>query len=114
MLYKIGSMGYFGGVAKVSKGPWFREHFVEDDGLDWFYTFVDGEGKKCYLLSNNMSVKDRDHMGYLYKTMGRNNGLSWFFGLYLSFETVNNVSRLARMAKGWRYLNVLLIGYVYK
>jgi len=62
MLYKISSMGYFGGVAKVSKGPWFRDYFVEDDGLDWFYTFLDNEGKKCYLLTNNMAVADREHM----------------------------------------------------
>lgn len=114
MLYKISSMGYFGGVAKVSKGPWFRDFYVEDDGLDWFYTFIDGEGKKCYLLSNNMAVADREHLGYLYKTMWRNNWMSWGLGLYLSFETVNNVGRLAKMAKGWKYLNLFLIAYLYK
>ena len=67
MLYKISSMGYFGGVAKVSKGPWFRDFFVEDDGLDWFYSFIDSEGKKCFLLSNNMAVADK--LCYVYILM---------------------------------------------
>ena len=39
MFYKINALGYFGGHYHVSRGPWFREFFVEDDGLDWFYTF---------------------------------------------------------------------------
>lgn len=56
MLYKISSMGYFGGVAKVGRGPWYKEHMVEDDGLEWFYTFADADGKECYLLSNNMAI----------------------------------------------------------
>jgi len=67
-LYKISAMGYFGGVAKVSRGPWFRDYFVEDDGLDWFYTFLDNDNYKCYLLSNNMSYQDRENMGRIYQT----------------------------------------------
>lgn len=56
MFYKFNSVGYFGGVAKVSKGPWFRSFLVEDDGLDWFYQFKDSDGKMCYLLSNNVAL----------------------------------------------------------
>lgn len=48
-------MGYFGGHQKNSRGPWFNEFYVEDDGLDWFYKFNDSDGKTCYLLSNNLS-----------------------------------------------------------
>lgn len=44
MFYKVGPAGYFGGVVKISKGPWFREFMVEDDGLDWYYTFLNAEG----------------------------------------------------------------------
>ena len=33
MLYKVSPFGYFSRVAKVSRGPWFQEHLVEDDGL---------------------------------------------------------------------------------
>jgi len=114
MLYKISSMGYFGGVAKVSKGPWFRDFFVEDDGLDWFYSFIDSEGKKCFLLSNNMAVADREHMAQLYRTMNRNNWMSWAVGLWLGVETVSNVGYFAKMAKGWKVLSLFGLGYLYK
>ena len=86
MLYKISSMGYFGGVAKVSRGPWYKEHLVEDDGLEWFYQFSDADGKTCYLLSNNMALEDRENVASLYKTMCRNNTLAWFGGLWLGVE----------------------------
>lgn len=59
MFYKITSTGYFGGVAKVSRHPMYRDFFVEDDGLDWFYTFSNMDGEKCYLLSNNLAIEDR-------------------------------------------------------
>ena len=114
MLYKINSMGYFGGVAKVSKGPWFRDFYVEDDGLDWFYSFIDSDGKKCYLLSNNLSVADREHLDQLSKTMYRNNRISWGLGLWLGCETVMNVAYFAKMAKGWKFLSWMGLAYVYK
>ena len=66
MLYKIDSMGYFGGVSKVSRGPWWRATMVEDDGLDYFYVFSDLDGNKVNLLTNNMTVKDRVAMDALY------------------------------------------------
>ena len=114
MLYKVGSMGYFGGVAKVSRGPWFRDYWVEDDGLDWFYTFLNSEGQKNYLISNNMSIEDRNKMSHLYHTMVRNNRISWFFGLWASFETNRLVPWFKKQAHGWKFLNVLLLGYLYK
>jgi len=60
------AMGYFGGVNKVSRGPWFRKFWVEDDGLEWFYSFLDNDGNKCYLLSNNLPLGDREKLSYLY------------------------------------------------
>jgi len=65
-LYKFDSMGYFAGVSKVSRGPWFRDAMVEDDGLDWMYTFYDIDGKATYLSSNNIAIKDRNAMSHLY------------------------------------------------
>jgi hypothetical protein len=39
MLYKVDPMGYFGRVQKFSRGPWFNERNVEEDGLDYFYVY---------------------------------------------------------------------------
>lgn len=114
MLYKVGSMGYFGGVAKVSRGPWFRDYWVEDDGLDWFYTFTNSNGEKCYLLSNNMAIEDRNKMSHLYHTMVRNNRISWCVGLWASFEVVTKDSWLKKQALGWKGVNWLAIGYIFK
>ena len=114
MLYKIGSMGYLGGVAKVSRGPWFRDYWVEDDGLDWFYTFLDSEGNKCWLLSNNLSLSDRNQFGSLYNTMLRNNQISWFAGLWLGLEVVTKDSYMKTMALGWKFTSVIGLGYLFK
>lgn len=59
MLYKVSPFGYFSRVSKVSRGPWFQEHQVEDDGLEWFYVFGNGQGEPVYLLSNNVPLEDR-------------------------------------------------------
>ncbi len=88
MLYKIDSMGYFGGVSKVSRGPWFREIVVEDDGLDYWYQFDDIDGKQMNLLTNNMSVLDRERMAHLYHEMCRTNRIGWFAGTWLGFEVM--------------------------
>ena len=61
MLYKVTPMGYFGRVNQNSRGPWFREWYAEDDGLEWYYTFKDDSGLK-FLLSSNMSLADRQNM----------------------------------------------------
>ena len=67
-MYKVNSSGYFGGVAKVSRGPWFREFWVEDDGLEWYYSFRDNDGNVNYLLSNNVPIQDRERIDALFKT----------------------------------------------
>lgn len=41
MLYKASPFGYFGRVSKTSRGPWFREQWVEEDGLEYLYVFGD-------------------------------------------------------------------------
>jgi hypothetical protein len=53
MLYKVSPFGYFARVSKVSRGPWFNESKVEEDGLEYFYLFGNG-GTPVYLLSNNI------------------------------------------------------------
>lgn len=62
---------YFTGIAKVTRGPWWREHLIDDDGSDWFYKFVDNEGKVNYLLTNNIPIRHRDHLYSLFKTNKR-------------------------------------------
>ena len=69
------SPGPFTRPAKTSRGPWFKESMVEDDGLEYFYTFKDENGTKKYLLSNNMPLKDREHLEKLWKGYKRNYGL---------------------------------------
>jgi hypothetical protein len=114
MLYKISAMGYFGGVAKVSRGPWFKEFFVEDDGMDWFYTFLDNDGNKVYLLSNNMEALDREQMSYMYSTMVRNNRISWLFGAWMGMEAMTRHSYLKSMAMGWRIMSFVGLSFVFK
>ena len=114
MLYKVGSMGYFGGVAKVSRGPWFRDYWVEDDGLDWFYTFLNNDGQKCYLLSNNLELEDRNRMSHMYHSMVRNNRVSWFFGGWLAFELVTKQAWLKKLALGWKGVNWLGLSFLIK
>jgi len=46
--------------------------------------------------------------------MKRNNMISWFVGLYAGKETVKNVQFFKSMAKGWRFVNVFVLGYIYK
>ena len=92
MLYKVSPFGYFSRVSKVSRGPWFEEYNVEDDGLEWFYIFGNGTGAPMYLLSNNVPLEDREKLDYLYKSLSRNKGLAWAAGLWLGFETVTRVS----------------------
>ena len=103
--FKVSTMGYFGGVAKQSRGPWFRDFFVEDDGLDWFYRFKDNDWNRVYLLSNNIALDDREKFDSLFKTMKRNDRLSWCGASYIAFEAVRRLERFKRMAHGWRFLS---------
>lgn len=53
MLYKVDPMGYFGRVQKFSRGPWFQEALIEEDGLEYYYAYATQNGL-TYLLSNNI------------------------------------------------------------
>ena len=61
MLYKVSPFGYFGRVSKISRGPWFQEMWVEEDGLEHFYVFGNG-GIPVYLLSNNIPIEEREKL----------------------------------------------------
>ena len=113
MLYKVSPFGYFGRVAKVSRGPWFDERHIEDDGLEWFYVFGSA-GEPQYLLSNNVPVEDRERLAYLYRAFQRNRALAWAGGLWLSFETVTRVPQLNRLALGWKALAFVGTAFFYK
>ena len=114
MFFKFDSRGYFGGVNKVSRHPMYKVFFVEDDGLDWFYSFNNSDGQICYLLSNNLTVEDRERMSNLYKTMVRNNFFSWFMGMFGAVEASRHITYLRTMALGWRVPAVFGLGYVFK
>ena len=114
MFYKITSTGYFGGVAKVSRHPMYKDHMVEDDGLDWFYTFTNMDGEKCYLLSNNLAIEDRERMASLYHSMQRNNKIAWFAVIFLSVETMMHVQYLKKMPMGWRVPSLFGVAFLYK
>lgn len=113
MLYKVSPFGYFGRVAKVSRGPWFQENQVEDDGLEWFYVFGQ-DGEPVYLLSNNVPIEDREKLDKLYKAFSRNKGLAWGAGLWLGFETVTRCACFRGMAIGWKMLSIFGTGLLYK
>lgn len=114
MMYGMSSKYYWGGYAKVSRGPWFREAWVEEDGLDWFYTFLDNDNNKNYLLSNNLQLEDRDAMSALYKSHHRNNRLGWFAGGWLSFEMVTKLKYCKSSALGWRCVQWLGMTFALK
>lgn len=113
MLYKVSPFGYFSRVSKVSRGPWFQEHMVEDDGLEYFYVFGNN-GQPVYLLTNNIPVQDRERLDRLYKSMQRNKYLAWFGGLWLGAETVLRVPYFQKMAVGWRVLSLFGTAFLYK
>ena len=102
--------GYFSKPLKISRGPWFKENMVVDDGLDYFYSFKNGEGEKKYLLTNNIPLKDRESLEKLYKGYRRNASLSLFGGLWAGAEIVTRVQYFKNMAPGWRFLSFLAVG----
>jgi hypothetical protein len=110
MLYKVGPFGYFSRVSKVSRGPWFQEYMVEDDGLEYFYVYGNG----IHLLTNNIPFEDREKLDRLYKAFKRNKQLAWFGGLWLGAETVIRVPYFRRMAIGWRLVSLFASAFVYK
>ena len=112
MLYKVSPFGYFSRVAKVSRGPWFQEYMVEDDGLEWFYVYPHN-GENVHLLSNNVPIEDRERLDNLFKAYCRNRGLAWGAGLWLSFETISRVGYFRKLAWGWKTLSFLGVGFFY-
>lgn len=68
MFYKFSSTGYSAGVYQITRGPWIKveQGWVEHDGLDWFYSFLDNSGNKVWLASNNIPLEDREKVEYLF------------------------------------------------
>jgi len=115
MLYGFSPHYYSAAASQNSKGPWFeKRYWVEDDGLDWFYAFLDNDGNKCWLLSNNLKLEDRERLAHLYHSQWRNNNISWFGGLWLGFEVVTRAKYFRSMALGWRFCSWLGLAYVSK
>jgi hypothetical protein len=102
MLYKFGPMGYFGRVSQISRGPWFAELQVEDDGLEYYYLHEDSNGNTRYLLSNNMSYKDRTEMMALFYAQRRVTNLATFFGCFVGASVIMKDPIINKWALGWR------------
>mmetsp|Transcript_36907 Transcript_36907/g.35634 ORF Transcript_36907/g.35634 Transcript_36907/m.35634 type:complete len:240 (+) Transcript_36907:1-720(+) len=111
MLYKVTPWGYFGRVSKISQGPWFKEDQVENDGLEFYYMFIQG-GQTYYLLSNNIPIVDRDKLQNVYYALSRNSYLGWFGGLWLGVEAALRVPYLRACAPGWRFLSIFGTAFV--
>eukprot|EP00354_Favella_ehrenbergii_P004923 CAMPEP_0170466570 /NCGR_PEP_ID=MMETSP0123-20130129/10482_1 /TAXON_ID=182087 /ORGANISM="Favella ehrenbergii, Strain Fehren 1" /LENGTH=238 /DNA_ID=CAMNT_0010732735 /DNA_START=15 /DNA_END=731 /DNA_ORIENTATION=+ len=107
MLYKFGPMGYFGRVSQISRGPWFAELQVEDDGLEYYYMHQDSNGTMRYLLSNNMSYKDRTELEALWSGAARVTNIGWFLCSFVGLAAVTKVPYFRSMATGWRFLSLL-------
>ena len=88
---------------------WWR---AEDDGLEKYYHFMSQNGAQ-YLLSNNMSYKDRTEFHHLFSAYERANYLSYFTGLWLGAETVLRMPYFRRMAVGWKFVSWFGLGSVY-
>lgn len=106
MLYKVDPMGYFGRVSKFSRGPWFQEDFVEEDGLEYFYVYGTSNGLQN-LLTNNIPLKDRERLQRLYDAFERNRYLAWFGGAYIGTEAILRCKCFKNMAVGWKFLSLL-------
>ena len=112
-LYKLTPMGYFGRVYQTSRGPWFRRLFAEEDNLELYYVYSDGEGQKI-LLSNNMSHEDREDFTRLFHAHNRASGLAMFAGFGLSLEFITRMSRFHGMAVCWKVASFFAIAYGFK
>lgn len=113
MLYKVSPFGYFSRVTKVSRGPWFSEWRVEEDGLEYFYAY-NQNGEIVYLLTNNIPIEDRNKMQGVYYALQRNKYLAWFGGLWIGVEAVARVPYFKHMALGWKLLSVVGVGFFVK
>jgi hypothetical protein len=113
MLYKVTPMGYFGRVNQTSRGPWFRELFAEDDGLEWYYVYVDN-GELKYLLSSNMTHNDREDFARLWKAHNRASNLAMFAGFFGGLEAVTRHSYFSKMAIGWKVASFFAVSYGFK
>lgn len=113
MLYKTSGMGHFGRVHQNTRGPWYQLRRIEDDGLEWYYAYAE-DGDLKLLLSNNMSVEDRESFARLWHAHNRASGLAMFAGAFLGLEAVTRIPYFRRMAIGWRVTSFFGLAYAAK
>ena len=106
MLYKFGPMGYFGRTSQISRGPWFAELQAEDDGLEYYYMHQDAQGNMRYLLSNNMTFKDRTEMQALWSAQRRVTILGWGLGFFAGASLITHCP-IRKSAYGWKVLALI-------
>jgi hypothetical protein len=113
MLYKITPMGYFGRVSQNSRGPWFQEWNVEEDHLEIYYAFAKN-GSLSYMLSNHMTVTDREEFARLFKAHNRASSIAMCAGFFVALESVTRHSYFKKMAIGWRMCSFFGVAYGFK
>ena len=89
--------------------PRYNWMLSEDDGLEKYYEVVTAQGKQ-YLLSNNMTYKDREEFFRVYRAHKRACGFSCFTGMWIGTEVVLKHPFFKRMALGWRFASLIGIG----
>ena len=67
-----------------------------------------------YLLSNNMSYKDRTELASLWAGARRVTNLGWFGGAFVSVVWMTKDPYFRNMASGWRLLSFIGIAAVTK
>ena len=60
-----------------------------------------------YLLSNNMSYKDRTEFEALWSAQRRVTNLGWFGGAFVSLAAMTKVPYFSSMAPGWKLLSFI-------
>jgi len=108
----LSAPGPFARPNKVSRGPWFKEWKVTDDGLEYFYKYKDVEGNTSYLLSNNVPFQQREELEHLYNAYQRARVLTHFGGLYAGYEAITRIPALAKFKRGTRFVVMGAVGAV--
>ena len=103
----------FDRVHVYDRHPRYEWYWAEDDGLEKYYVVPTSSGEQ-FLLSNNMTYKDRTEFYRLYMAHDRVHNFAYLAGIWLSAETVLRVPYFKSMPVGWRFVSFLGLGLAYR
>ena len=114
-MFNCGGPNDFAPVAILDQAAWYKQAWAEDDGLEKYYRHYNrSTGQFNYLLSNNMTYKDRTQFDYLFKAHKRADYIVHAFSFWAAFETLQRVSQLKKLAIGWKVVSLFGIAWSYK